>query len=182
MVAVHACFRREYGLAPDLVRAVAPGDVTRAGRVGEYIDFLNAMLRVHHDTEDRLLWPLLHERVPDELSGTVDLMRHQHKWMHEGIEECAVAMARWRADAAADDREQLADALDRLHAIIAEHLTEEEQHVLPLATRCLTQQEWARLSAESMSKLRWRHLVLFLGMAVYQLLPVVAARALAVAR
>ncbi|MCU1604138.1 MAG: hypothetical protein JWP46_603 [Modestobacter sp.] len=30
MVAVHSAFRREFGLAPALVRAVAPGDVQHA--------------------------------------------------------------------------------------------------------------------------------------------------------
>ena len=43
MVVVHTAFRREFGLAPALVRGVATGDRRRAGVVAQHLDMLTAM-------------------------------------------------------------------------------------------------------------------------------------------
>ncbi|MCW2675707.1 MAG: hypothetical protein JWR70_747 [Modestobacter sp.] len=51
--------------------------------------------------------------------------------------------ARWRTGTTEAERDQLADALDRLHALLVEHLAAEEQHILPLAFRSLTAEEGA---------------------------------------
>ena len=48
MVVVHTAFRREFGLAPALVRGVAPGDQRRADVVADHLEMLTAMLHHHH--------------------------------------------------------------------------------------------------------------------------------------
>jgi hypothetical protein len=151
MIAVHSAFRREFGLAPALVRGVAPGDGTRARVVADHLELMGTFLHHHHDGEDRLLWPKLLERVPAELAPTVQLMERQHEGVHAVIEEMTAALARWRSDAAEADRDQLADALDRLHALLVEHLAAEEQHILPLASRSLTAAEWGELGEDGMA-------------------------------
>jgi hypothetical protein len=151
MIAVHSAFRREFGLAPALVRGVAPGDGTRARVVADHLELMGTFLHHHHDGEDRLLWPKLLERVPAELAPTVELMERQHEGVHAVIEEMTAALARWRSDAAEADRDQLADALDRLHALLVEHLAAEEQHILPLASRSLTAAEWGELGEDGMA-------------------------------
>jgi hypothetical protein len=100
MIAVHSAFRREFGLAPGLVRGVAPGDVQRAGVVADHLELIGSFLHHHHAGEDKLLWPKLLERVPAELAPTVELMERQHEGVHEVIEEMNAALGRWRAGAA----------------------------------------------------------------------------------
>jgi hemerythrin-like domain-containing protein len=151
MIAVHSAFRREFGLAPGLVRSVAPGDVPRAQVVGDHLELIGTFLHHHHVGEDKLLWPKLLERVPAELAPTVELMERQHEGVHEVIEQMTGALARWRAGAAEADREELAGALDRLHALLVEHLAAEEQHILPLASRSLTPAEWGELGEDGMA-------------------------------
>jgi hemerythrin-like domain-containing protein len=164
MIAVHSAFRREFGLAPALVRAVAPGDVERAQVVADHLELIGTFLHHHHVGEDRLLWPKLLERVPVELAPTVELMERQHEAVHEVIEEMTAALAGWRTGAAELDRDRLADALDRLHALLMEHLAAEEQHILPLAARSLTAEEWGELGEDGMAAQPKSKLPMIFGM------------------
>jgi hemerythrin-like domain-containing protein len=164
MIAVHSAFRREFGLAPGLVRGVAPGDVQRAGVVADHLELIGSFLHHHHAGEDKLLWPKLLERVPAELAPTVELMERQHEGVHEVIEEMNAALGRWRTGAAETDRDQLAGALDRLHALLVEHLAAEEQHILPLASRSLTEEEWGELGKDGMAAQEKSKLPMIFGM------------------
>ena len=86
MLVVHAALRREFGLAPGLVRGVADGDVARARIVGGHVRLLLDLLHVHHGGEDRLLWPLLLVRVPAQLTPVIELMERQHRQIEATIE------------------------------------------------------------------------------------------------
>jgi hemerythrin-like domain-containing protein len=164
MIAVHSAFRREFGLAPALVRGVTPGDVQRSQVVADHLELIGTFLHHHHAGEDRLLWPKLLERVPAEMAPMVELMERQHEGVHEVIEEMTAARARWRATAAETDRDELADALDRLHTLLVEHLTGEEQHILPLASRSLTEVEWGELGEDGMAAQPKSKLPMIFGM------------------
>jgi hemerythrin-like domain-containing protein len=164
MIAVHSAFRREFGLAPALVRAVAPGNLRRAQVVADHLELLGAFLHHHHVGEDRLLWPKLLERVPADLAPTVELMERQHEAVHEVIEEMTATLARWRTGATDADRDQLADALDRLHTLLVEHLAAEEQHILPLAAGSLTAEEWGELGEDGMASQPRNKLPMIFGM------------------
>jgi hypothetical protein len=153
MLAIHSAFRREYGLAPGLVRSVRPGDVARARIVADHLQETGEFLHHHHTGEDKLLWPRLRDRVPAEMAPTVELMEQQHEGIHAGMEQVDAALARWREDAAEVDRDRLAEALEALHARLTEHLAAEEQHLLPLAGANLTPAEWAQLGEEGMAGL-----------------------------
>jgi hemerythrin-like domain-containing protein len=164
MIVIHSAFRREFGLAPALVRGVAPGDVQRAQVVADHLGLMRDFLHHHHTGEDRLLWPKLLERVPAELAPTVELMERQHEGVHEVIEQMAAPLDRWRASAAETDRDELAGALDRLHALLVEHLAAEEQHILPLASRSLTAKEWGELGEDGMASQPKNKLPMIFGM------------------
>jgi hemerythrin-like domain-containing protein len=164
MIAVHSAFRREFGLAPALVRAVAPGNLRRAQVVADHLELLGAFLHHHHVGEDRLLWPKLLERVPADLAPTVELMERQHEAVHEVIEEMTATLVRWRTGATEADRDQLADALDRLHTLLVEHLAAEEQHILPLAAGSLTAEEWGELGEDGMASQPRNKLPMIFGM------------------
>ena len=168
MIVVHVAFRREYRLAPALVRGVSPGDEVRARQVSDHIELLNSMLHHHHAGEDRLLWPRLLERVPAELAPTVTLMEQQHQRIHDAMEAVGVALAGWRAGAGLSDREVLATSLEDLYAALTEHLAAEEENILPLASRCLTPAEWAQLGEEGMGGVAKSQLPLVFGMLQYE--------------
>jgi hypothetical protein len=115
MVAVHTAFRREFRQAPELIRSVADGDRTRAAVVADHVQFCLDMLHHHHAGEDELLWPKLLSRVSTQLAPTVELMERQHGEIHTGLEEVRPLLARWWGSAAADERDRLAHAMERLN-------------------------------------------------------------------
>lgn len=127
MVVVHTAFRREFGLAPALVRGVATGDRRRAGVVAQHLDMLTAMLHHPHAGEDRLLWPKLHERVAADVAPVVALMEEQHGRIHAANDRVMADVARWRTEASEDDREALATSLEEVDAALTEHLAAEEE-------------------------------------------------------
>jgi hemerythrin-like domain-containing protein len=164
MVVVHTAFRRELGAAPALVRGVAAGDLPRAEVVAEHVQLLLEMLHHHHVGEDELLWPKLLQRVPAELTATVLLMESQHELIAAELEAAQAALPSWRAAAAVTVRERLASALERLHPLLVEHLVAEEQEILPLAARALTQQEWDELGERGMAGIPKAKLPMVFGM------------------
>jgi hemerythrin-like domain-containing protein len=145
MVVVHRAFRREFGLAPKLIRRVADGDRERAGVVADYLEFIGNGLHHHHTAEDELLWPLLLERVGELDGELVHRMETQHETVATLIAQAAELMPAWRASAAASTGEQLAVVFEKMSVALNEHLTDEETEILPLCSRYLTHAEWEAL-------------------------------------
>ncbi|MGN6612052.1 MAG: hemerythrin domain-containing protein, partial [Angustibacter sp.] len=83
MVTVHRFLRREFRLLPAAVERVGDGDVARAAVVADHLELLTGVLHHHHTAEDNNLWPLMLERVPDELAPLVELMESQHHRVDE---------------------------------------------------------------------------------------------------
>lgn len=142
MNTLHTFFRREHRLAGGLLRGVADGDTDRSAVVGSHLDFLCRALHHHHTVEDRVLWPLLRQRVPEELAPIVNLMESQHERVDGLIEEASTLLPGWTRNADAATAARLADLFDTLYVHLVEHLDAEEQRLLPLAARCVTQAEW----------------------------------------
>src|SRR5262245_15370614 len=59
MQMVHRMFRREFHLAPGLVRRVLEGDSERAETVVGHLEFMANILHTHHSFEDHRVWPAL---------------------------------------------------------------------------------------------------------------------------
>jgi hemerythrin-like domain-containing protein len=144
MVIVHRVFRREFGLLPRLVAATRPGDVRRARRLVAHLEELLDGLHHHHAGEDELLWPLILRRATLH-ADLVRRMEHQHERVGGLILEARGLAAHWAVSADAVSAGRLADAVARLAEALAEHLDEEERHVLPLAAEHLTVEEWEAL-------------------------------------
>jgi Hemerythrin HHE cation binding domain len=175
MVVVHTAFRREFRLAPALVRGVRDEDTRRAAVVADHLDLMTTMLYHHHETEDRLLWPLLLERVPAELAPTVELMERQHERIHAANEAVVQRLPGWRSTALSEVGEPLARALEEVDAALEEHLSAEEAQLLPIAARHLSEAEWLRLGEEGMAGIKGSQLPLAFGMLQYQGDPEVVA-------
>lgn len=142
MYVLHRFFRREFRLAGGVIRACPAGDRDRAAEVADHLDFVGTALHHHHTIEDVMLWPVLLERVPDELAPIVRLMESQHERVEALLAEINDLLPRFRATAEAADRDRLASVFDTLYVNLAEHLDAEEERLLPIAARNVSQQEW----------------------------------------
>ncbi|GAA4350647.1 hemerythrin domain-containing protein [Angustibacter luteus] len=179
MVTVHRFLRREFRLAPGLVERVAAGDVQRAALVGQHLDFMSEFLHHHHSAEDEVLWPVLVERVPDELAPLVELMEAQHERVDELLQQINALVPPWTRTASATDRDRLAALLAELYVGLHEHMEAEETRILPLAASCLTVAEWKRVGEVATGEHPKRQLPLILGMIEYEGDPEVVAELVA---
>ncbi|MBL7253644.1 hemerythrin domain-containing protein [Paractinoplanes lichenicola] len=141
MVVVHRVFRREFRILPALVRAVAPGDTTRAEVLGAHLANLALGLHHHHSAEDDLVWPLLLRRAQLH-AALIHRMEAQHHRLHEPLEKITEILPRWRDSALAADRDGLADVIAQAAVALDEHLADEEREILPLIEEHLTPAEW----------------------------------------
>lgn len=179
MLVVHSLFRRELRLAAGLVRRVPPGDTGRSAVVARHLGLVEEVLHHHHTAEDELLWPLLVERVPDELAPVVQLMEAQHGKVDTLLEQIGRLRPAWAADPDARRTEDLAALYDDLYIHTAEHLDAEESRVLPLVARCITPAEWAALGDAGRHGIKRADMSLVFGMMMYEGDPEVVATMLA---
>ncbi|WP_127502965.1 hemerythrin domain-containing protein [Actinoplanes solisilvae] len=141
MKVIHRAMTREFTLLPAQVRRVGEGDSVRASVVSDHLTLLLGMLHEHHEAEDELLWPLLHQRVPME-NALIEAMEGQHEALDAAIGTVKSLQLSWTRTAGAAAGEELAVALQQLADGLAEHLALEEQKVLPLIHDHLTVAEW----------------------------------------
>jgi len=144
MLVVHRGLRRAAVPLPGLIAEVRPGDTARARLLAAYVrDFLLG-LHHHHTNEDEHLWPVLLRRVDLE-AELVLRMEHQHEGIAAAFERVAALLPEWERTAAERTRDELAAAFTEGAVLLAGHLDEEEQHILPLVEKHLTVAEWERL-------------------------------------
>ena len=168
MFAAHTMFRREFGLMPGLVRPVAVGDTRRSALVADHIVVLSGVLNHHHSGEDKYIWPRLRERCPDDCAPLVDVMEDQHHAIHNGLLQVALAGQAWRDRGAADARDARAGAIDRLLPVMNEHLALEEDRVVPLIEKFVTQAEYGRVAQEQGAEVPPDKLPAVFGMFMYE--------------
>jgi hemerythrin-like domain-containing protein len=168
MYMAHAMFRREFGLAPALVRDVADGDVQRAVVVADHLKVVDNSLHHHHAAEDAHLWPRLAERAGAEAGPVVRVMEEQHGAIGALLDEARAGLAQWRGSAGAVQGEAIAGTLGRLHEHLVEHLAVEEDSALPLIEKNITAAEWGQMIAESAGDVAPEQIPLIFGMMAYE--------------
>lgn len=168
MKVAHTNFRRELGLSPAAVRAVADGDRRRTSIVADHVTLFLSLLHHHHSIEDDLLWAVLLERVPTELAPLVQVMQSQHEHVAVLIDQVQEQAGGWRRTARASDGETLAGTLSDLCTALFEHLHAEETHLLPIMARHITAEEWEEFTAQGMSSIPKRLMFLGFGMLLYE--------------
>jgi hypothetical protein len=152
MAIVHRTFRDTYNESARLVRAAPTPTPGRVRFLADHIDFGIAMLHVHHEGEDELLYPKLIERVPDQAAIT-EQVDHEHLLIKTALDEASAACAAWRGRPSAETSEALAASLNHLNSVVQPHLDDEEQKVVPLAAVTLTQQEWDALGKHAVAQI-----------------------------
>jgi hypothetical protein len=140
MIDIHRMFRRSFGEAPALIRAVAPGDVAHAEVVADQLQTTSLGLHAHHDGEDERLWGALEERAPS-CSDHVERMKEQHAVMLVHLRELDRALPAWRASGTPLDAVPVLAALDGVNAALAVHLPDEETNIVPVMEYTITQKE-----------------------------------------
>src|SRR6201981_1009719 len=167
MFVAHTMFRREFGLMPDLVRAVTPGDKQRATLVAEHIALVSSVLSQHRVGGDRHIWPRLRNRCAQECGPLVDVIEDQHHAIHTCLLQVSKALRLWRDSARARARDALATVIDQLIAVVTEHLALEEERVGPLIAKYITDAEYAVLAQEHAACIPPGKLPAVLGMIMY---------------
>lgn len=88
-------------------------------------------LRVHHTTEDDILWPALHAATGPDERALLDAMEAEHAVLDPLME-------------AIDAGLEVADHADALVTALHAHLRHEETEVLPLIESVLPAEQWQR--------------------------------------
>lgn len=146
LILIHSTLRRLFAEAPGLVRAVADSDQKHTSQVARHLDDIAGLLHIHIEGQDRVLWDRLEQRSP-ACGPQVARMRAQHDEISRLLDRLDLHLTTWRSTAHVDDGEWVAEVLAHLGAILVQHLAEEEQQIVPIATALLTQQEWDELAA-----------------------------------
>jgi hemerythrin-like domain-containing protein len=141
MLMMHNLFRRELALMPGLVGGVAAGDHDRAQIIADHMEAVIAVLHGHHTHEDENIWPLLLNRCT-QAARLVGLMEGQHQQVATLLHQVHEKLSIWRDSVTVESREALVDALDRLAPALKEHLSTEENRVVPLMEQYTTVAEW----------------------------------------
>jgi hypothetical protein len=152
MAIIHRTFRKTYDESARLVRAAPTPSPGRVTFLADHIDFGIAMLHVHHEDEDELLYPKLIERVPGQAPMTEEV-EHEHQLVRGSLDAASAACTAWRQQPSSETGEALAAALDQLNAVAQRHLDDEEQKVVPLAAVTLTQQEWDAVGKQGVAQI-----------------------------
>lgn len=163
MYAVHDCVRHELARLPLTVKAVPEGDADRAAVVGGHVLLMTSILHAHHEGEDLLVWPLLEERAPEH-AELVETMAGQHEAILQLSETARAQAEAWMANPGILERSALHTTLIGLEKELLHHLALEEQEIVPLISRDLTQEEYAAVGAHSRGSLAPDQLAIGLGL------------------
>lgn len=167
MEMAHRMFRREFGLAVDVVRGVAAGEVARAGVIADHLGFIATLLHHRHAGEDDHVWLLLLERAAPQAQRVHDVER-QHRDVDAALDAVAGAVSAWRRDADAVSRGALVEALETLEAVVVDHMDYEERWIVPEMERHIARSEWDRVIATMAMAIDPKDLMLTIGMTTYE--------------
>jgi len=133
MRALHAALLRDLSRLREVAGRL-DGSVGAPSAVLAGWEALRAQLENHHSAEDDDLWPVLRRQLSDPGDlASVDAMVDEHRH----IPPAAAAV-----DAALRGGGDLTASVERLSAVVADHLAHEEREVLPLLEQHLTQAQW----------------------------------------
>ena len=162
MVIVHRMFRRECALLPQLVAAVAGGDLARARTVAGHAREVLDMLHHHHVGEDELLWPRLSARTLFH-ADLLARMGSQHQGLAVLLEHAATAFIAWQHAPTAPTGTALTALLEQLSAGLNEHFDEEEAAVLPIVERVITAAEYQEVGQRGLVSIPLTRRLVVLG-------------------
>ncbi len=178
MEMVHVMLRRELGLLPKLIQETT--DAERAAHIADHFSFVADTLHHHHCSEDDYVWPLLAERTPESADELLAVMNSQHSELATQLEKVRAAMLTWSAACTADQGTLLVNAFIRFNDMLDQHLSAEEELVVPLMEQLITASEWDWMVQKGAAAADPATLPLGFGMLMYEGDPEIVGRALSV--
>lgn len=139
---VHNALRRDLTRAQRALASTPPPNDERRTALADHLDWMMHFLHVHHDGEDRGLWPMVRRLNPDA-GPLLDRMDADHRLVAPEITGVTAAVAAYRSNAVS--REELSQSLGRLTEVLIPHLQLEENEAMPVVARTLSQtqlDEW----------------------------------------
>ena len=168
MLSVHQAFREAFGSAAELVAGASGGTRARVELVGNFYTNVLEFLRVHHEGEELLLFPLLRERCPDDVA-TVDRIAAQHHDVDGAVARAQGLLGRWSTGSDPEVRQNLAESLESLGRQLSVHLDDEERELLPLCAGNVSAEEWGALPGHAMESFTGDKVWLILGLIFEQM-------------
>ena len=126
MYATHTLFRREFALAPRVVRDVTEEDPRRAHLVCEHLDLIMTLLITHHQGQDTCDWPSP-AQPRRRLTGPPDT---EHATLHQLTDHITTLIHQWRTTASSLHAKQLAAALEQLTLLLNDRMARQEETIL----------------------------------------------------
>jgi hemerythrin-like domain-containing protein len=166
MEAVHAVFRREFGLLPGLLDTATTNE--RAKTIAAHFELVAHMLHHHHSIEDHFVWPVLAQRMGETAAGPVRDMVDQHDDLAVSLEVVRVGLRRWSTADPPVLAPRLAERVALFIGRLAEHLRAEEAHVVPLIEKHITAAQWDGMLQHGGAALDPGMLPLAFGMVMYE--------------
>jgi hypothetical protein len=128
MYATHTLFRREFALAPRLVRDVTEEDPYRARLVCEHLDLIMTLLMTHHQAQDTCDWPTPPD--PGQPGTVIRLAEPEHARLHQLTDHTTTLIHQWRTSASSLHAKQLAAALEQLTLLLNDRMARHEETIL----------------------------------------------------
>ena len=138
---VHDALRRDLERARVALTRGSPPDDRQRMAIAEHLRWVMAFLHAHHRSEDEGLYPVVRERDA-AAAALLDDMATDHEAVAVAIIEVEAAAA---AYAERDEREPVVAALEDLTGVLIPHLRREEDEVMPLVSRAITNAEWSAI-------------------------------------
>jgi hemerythrin-like domain-containing protein len=136
---VHSAMRRDLTRARLVLTAEGTIPPTRRTAIAEHLSWLVDFLRDHHEGEDTGLYPMVRAKDPS-LGPILDAMDAEHEAIHPAMDALSEAAARWKENPA--EAPAVLAAIQGLESVLNPHLQHEEDEMMPLVQRTITQREW----------------------------------------
>ncbi len=170
MAQVHRVLRNAIGEAPALFGSAIAAGPDRSELVGSYYANVLDFLKVHHEGEDAIVWPILCERAPAQ-AAEVRRIADQHHDVTSTLEAASARVSEFRAAPDETTAVGAVAAVAALGAALLPHLDEEEAYIVPLAAQHIFAPEWGQLPGHAMQSFGGDKLWLILGLIREQFRP-----------
>ena len=137
---IHAAVRRDLARLDDALARVDTADRERAEQLARAFAFLHAELTRHHESEDRLIFPMLAAKGADPV--LVEEMEAEHHDMAEALGGTAGAMSTYAASGTAADAAAARTTVTRTREVVDRHRAHEESELEPVLLPQLESAEW----------------------------------------
>jgi hemerythrin-like domain-containing protein len=138
---VHTALRRDLDRATGVLSQEIPPSDQQRDALGAHMEWMMRFLHDHHAGEDDGLYPMVRDRN-QAAADLLDAMATDHELIAPCIRSVQQCAAEYRLSAATPTREALVVATLELERVLLPHLRREEDDVMPIVSRSITNGEW----------------------------------------